>query len=127
MANVAGKPVIDATNPIADSPPVNGVLKFFTSLDESLMERLQREFADARLVKAFNSVGNSLMVNPQFAGGKPTMFICGNNEAAKKIVSDILDQFGRHCASLWSRALANWMYWSTKPALSRKRKRAALR
>jgi predicted dinucleotide-binding enzyme len=40
MANVAGKPVIDATNPIADSPPVNGVLKFFTSLDESLMERL---------------------------------------------------------------------------------------
>jgi hypothetical protein len=94
MANVAGKPVIDATNPIADLPPVNGVLKFFTSLDESLMERLQREFADARLVKAFNSVGNSLMVNPQFAGGKPTMFISGNDEVAKKIVSDILDQFG---------------------------------
>jgi predicted dinucleotide-binding enzyme len=61
MANVAGKPVIDATNPIDD--PVNGVLKFFTSLDESLMERLQREFADVRLVKVFNSVGNSLMVN----------------------------------------------------------------
>jgi predicted dinucleotide-binding enzyme len=100
MANVAGKPVIDATNPIADSPPVNGVLKFFTSLDESLMERLQREFADARLVKAFNTVGNSLMVNPQFAGGKPTMFICGNNEAAKKIVSDILDQFGWEIADM---------------------------
>jgi predicted dinucleotide-binding enzyme len=76
------------------------VLKFFTSLDESLMERLQREFADARLVKAFNSVGNSLMVNPQFAGGKPTMFICGNNEAAKKIVSDILDQFGWEIADM---------------------------
>ena len=100
MANVAGKPVIDATNPIADLPPVNGVLKFFTSLDESLMERLQREFADARLVKAFNTVGNSLMVNPQFAGGKPTMFICGNNEAAKKIVSDILDQFGWEIADM---------------------------
>ena len=99
-ANVAGQPVIDATNPIADSPPVNGVLKFFTSLDQSLMERLQREFADARLVKAFNSVGNSLMVNPQFAGGKPTMFICGNNEAAKKIVSDILDQFGWEIADM---------------------------
>src|SRR5262249_35598395 len=41
-ANLAGKPVIDATNPIADAPPVNGVLKFFTNLDESLMERLQR-------------------------------------------------------------------------------------
>src|SRR5947207_313430 len=58
-ANLASKPVIDATNPIADAPPVNGVLKFFTNLDESLMERLQREFAEARFVKAFNSVGNA--------------------------------------------------------------------
>jgi hypothetical protein len=55
----AGKPVIDATNPIADSPPVNGVLKFFTSLDESLMERLQREFADARLVRGQSFDGQS--------------------------------------------------------------------
>src|SRR5262245_6405289 len=85
-ANLAGKPVIDATNPIADAPPVNGVLKFFTDLDESLLERLQREFADARLVKAFNSVGHSLMVNPQLPGGKPTMFICGNDESAKQTV-----------------------------------------
>jgi predicted dinucleotide-binding enzyme len=93
-ANLAGKSVIDATNPIADSPPVNGVLKFFTNLDESLMERLQREFADVHFVKAFNSVGNALMINPQFAGGKPTMFICGNDEAAKQTVRSILDQFG---------------------------------
>src|SRR5438067_2414485 len=42
--NLAGKVVIDATNPIADAPPVNGVLRFFTTPDESLMERLQREF-----------------------------------------------------------------------------------
>ena len=93
-ANLAGKPVIDATNPIADAPPSNGVLKFFTNLDKSLMEQLQGEFDDVRFVKAFNSVGNACMVNPQFKGGKPTMFICGNNEAAKKIVSGILDQFG---------------------------------
>src|ERR1700693_3778256 len=39
-ANLAGKPVIDATNPIADAPPTNGVLKFFTNLDASLLERL---------------------------------------------------------------------------------------
>src|SRR5881397_3068205 len=93
-AHLAGKPVIDATNPIADAPPVNGVLKFFTNLDESLMEQLQREFAEARFVKAFNSVGSAMMVNPQFAGGQPTMFICGNDDAAKKTVSEILDQFG---------------------------------
>ena len=99
-ANLAGKPVIDATNPIADAPPINGVLKFFTNLDESLMERLQREFAEAKLVKAFNSVGSARMVNPQFAGGKPTMFICGNDEAAKKTVGGILDQFGWETADM---------------------------
>ncbi|MGA7180634.1 MAG: hypothetical protein WBX11_13750 [Thiobacillaceae bacterium] len=58
------------------------------------MERLQREFPDARLVKAFNSVGNAFMVNPKFPGGRPTMFICGNDEAAKQTVGEILDQFG---------------------------------
>ena len=54
------------------------------------MERLQREFVGARFVKAFNSVGNTCMVNPQFKGGEPTMFICGNDDAAKKTVSPSL-------------------------------------
>lgn len=99
-SNLAGKAVIDATNPIADAAPVNGVLKFFTSLDESLMERLQKAFPDARLVKAFNSVGNACMVNPQFKGGKPTMFICGNDEASKETVRGILDQFGWETADM---------------------------
>jgi predicted dinucleotide-binding enzyme len=99
-ANLAGKPVVDATNPIADAPPGNGVLKFFTSLDESLAERLQREFPDAKLVKAFNSVGSSRMVDPHFAGGRPTMFICGNDEGAKKTVGGILDQFGWETADM---------------------------
>src|SRR5579863_8577848 len=67
-SNLAGKIVIDATNPIADAPPVNGVLKYFTDFNESLMERLQREFAGARFVKAFNSVGAACMVNPLFTG-----------------------------------------------------------
>ena len=98
--NVSGKTVIDATNPIADAAPVNGVLKFFTDLDESLMERLQRAFPDARLVKAFNSVGNACMVDPQFRGGKPTMFICGNDDAAKSVVRGILDQFGWESADM---------------------------
>ena len=93
-SNLAGKVVIDATNPIADLPPTNGVLRFFTNLDESLMERLQREFQSAHLVKAFNSVGNACMVNPQFKGGKPTMFICGNDDGAKKTVTGVLEQFG---------------------------------
>lgn len=91
---LAGKVVIDATNPIAEAPPTNGVLKFFTSLDESLMERLQRVAPKARFVKAFNSVGNALMVNPKLPGGPPTMFICGNDAEAKKEVAAILKLFG---------------------------------
>jgi predicted dinucleotide-binding enzyme len=93
-ANFSGKTVIDATNPIAASPPQNGVLKFFTNLDESLMERLQLLLPDAKLVKAFNSVGNALMYKPKLQGGIPTMFICGNDDDAKKSVTKILDSFG---------------------------------
>ena len=93
-AALAGKVVIDTTNPIAAAPPVNGVLRFFTSLDDALMERLQRAHPDVRFVKAFNSVGNARMVNPQYAGGPPTMFICGNDAAAKRTVTGVLDQFG---------------------------------
>ncbi len=99
-ANLAGKVVIDVTNPIAEGLPVNGVLKFFTNLDESLMERLQREFGNVRFVKAFSSVGSACMVNPQFKGGKPTMFICGNDDSAKKIVGGVLDQFGWETADM---------------------------
>jgi predicted dinucleotide-binding enzyme len=105
-ANLAGKPVIDTTNPIAEAPPVDGVLKFFTSLDESLLERLQREFAAVRFVKAFNSVGAPCMVNPQFKGGKPTMFICGNDAAARKTVTTVLDQFGWETADMGVAAAA---------------------
>jgi predicted dinucleotide-binding enzyme len=93
--NLAGKTVIDVTNPIADAPPVNGILKYFTSLDGSLMEQLQAKVPAARFVKAFNSVGAGAMVNPTFKNGShPTMFIAGNDAAAKKTVTAFLDQFG---------------------------------
>lgn len=93
--HLTGKTVIDTTNPIADAPPQNGVLKYFTSLEESLMERLQTIAPDAQFVKAFNSIGSALMVNPEFGDDtKPTMFICGNNDDAKKKVHEILEKFG---------------------------------
>jgi len=98
--NLDGKVVVDATNPIADAPPQNGVLRFFTSLDESLLERLQREVPGARFVKAFNSVGNARMVNPQYKEGRPTMFICGADQTAKATVTKVLDQFGWESADM---------------------------
>ena len=99
-ANLDGKPVMDACNPIADAPPVNGVLKLFTTLEDSLMERLQREFPKAHFVKAFNSVGAGQFVNPQYKAGRPTMFICGNDDGAKEITAQILDQFGWETADM---------------------------
>ena len=93
-STLRGKTVIDACNPIGGGPPVNGVLSFFTPQNQSLMEQLQRAYPSAHFVKAFNSVGSGQMVNPEFASGRPTMFICGNDKDAKKTVERILDQFG---------------------------------
>jgi predicted dinucleotide-binding enzyme len=104
--NLAGKTVIDTTNPIADAPPENGVLRFFTDLDESLMERLQRAAPEARFVKCFSSVGNALMVDPDFGGTRPTMFLCGDSEEAKREVAEVLEQFGHEPCDLGGRQAA---------------------
>jgi predicted dinucleotide-binding enzyme len=99
IANLAGKTVIDATNPIADKPPVNGVVAFFTDFNESLIEKLQKRAPQAKLVKAFSSVGSVHMVDPKFPS-KPTMFICGNDAGAKQQVTSILDKFGWETADM---------------------------
>jgi 8-hydroxy-5-deazaflavin:NADPH oxidoreductase len=94
IGNFSGKIVIDTTNPIAKEPPQNGVLKYFTSINDSLMERIQQQLPAAKLVKAFSSAGNNVMYKPKFANGTPSMFICGNDEEAKKTVTGILTTFG---------------------------------
>jgi len=91
--NLENKTIIDATNPISDEAPENGMVNFFTNNDQSLMELLQHVHPKANFVKAFNSIGSAHMVDPIFEL-KPTMFICGDNENAKKETSVILDQFG---------------------------------
>jgi 8-hydroxy-5-deazaflavin:NADPH oxidoreductase len=93
-AALDGKVIIDTTNPIDDAPPEDGVIRVFTGPNESLLERLQAAYPRARFVKAFNSVGNDLMVNPTLPDGKPTMFFCGNDAEAKAEVAKVLDQFG---------------------------------
>lgn len=99
-SQLAGKTVIDTTNPIAEAPPVNGVLKFFTTYDESLMERLQKVAPEANFVKSFSCVGNSLMVDPNMKEGKPTMFICGNDKNARAEVTAILTEFNWDAADM---------------------------
>jgi NADPH-dependent F420 reductase len=89
--NLAGKVVIDAINPLIAS--AQG-LELAIGHTDSAGENIQRWLPGARVVKAFNSVGYSQMVKPDFAGGPPDMFICGNDDAAKKTVTDILMSFG---------------------------------
>ncbi|MFP5246429.1 MAG: NADPH-dependent F420 reductase [Thermoanaerobaculia bacterium] len=90
--NFGGKVVIDTTNPLDFSkgmPPTLSV-----GHTDSLGEQVQRLIPDARVVKAFNTVGNAHMVNPRLPGGPPDMFLCGNDDDAKKIVSQICEHFG---------------------------------
>jgi 8-hydroxy-5-deazaflavin:NADPH oxidoreductase len=104
--NLDGKLVIDTTNPISDEPPQDGVLRYFTGPNESLMERLQAAHPTVRFVKAFNSVGSDLMVHPALNGGPPTMFYCGNDDAAKAVVGKLLEQFGWEGADMGSAVAA---------------------
>jgi predicted dinucleotide-binding enzyme len=104
--NLRGKIIIDTTNPIANAPPVDGVLQYFTTPNSSLLETLQAKFPDARFVKAFNSVGSARMVDPSFADGRPTMFLCGNDADARAAVAEILEQFGWEPADMGKAAAA---------------------
>lgn len=94
VQNFAGKTVMDATNPLADAPPVNGVLVYTTGPNESLGEKIQAQIPDAHIVKAFNSAGSGEMINPRYEQGPPTMFYCGNDPAAKAEVAAIIREFG---------------------------------
>jgi len=89
--NLAGKVVIDAINPLNFGARGPELALGFT---DSAGEQVQRWLPGARVVKAFNSVGYAQMFKPDFADGPPDMFICGNDDAAKKTVTDILMSFG---------------------------------
>jgi predicted dinucleotide-binding enzyme len=90
-SNFDGKVLIDATNPLDFS---SGQPALFVGHTDSLGEMVQRWLPKARVVKAFNTVGNSLMVSPKLPVGPPDMFIGGNDEDAKKIVSQVCEHFG---------------------------------
>jgi predicted dinucleotide-binding enzyme len=90
--NFHNKIVIDATNPLIFPP--NEPPKLALGHTDSGGEQIQRWLPGAKVVKAFNTVGNAHMFKPNFPGGPPTMFYCGNDAAAKKVVADLLTEFG---------------------------------
>ena len=92
LENFGGKVVIDAMNPLdfsAGFPP-----RLSVTGEDSLGERVQRTLPAAKVVKAFNTIGNPYFVDPSFSGGQPTMLIAGNDESAKRTVTDVLNDFG---------------------------------
>lgn len=90
--NVAGKVVIDVTNPLHFPP--NAPPELALGHKDSGGEQVQRWLPSAHVVKAFNTVGHAHFFKPDFPGGPPDMFICGNDAAAKKTVTGILKEFG---------------------------------
>lgn len=110
--NFAGKIVMDATNPLDFSkvdfakgvPPA-----MIVGTTDSLGERIQRWLPQAKVVKAFNTVGNPHMFKPDFPGGPPDMFICGNDDEAKKTVVRILADFGWPAVDIGGIEGARWL------------------
>lgn len=103
---IAGKTVVDTTNPIANAPPIDGVVQYFTDNSQSLFEKLIACAPEAKLVKAFNSVGNGVMVSPKYTlDGSvvtPTMFICGSDASAKAHVTELLIDLGWEAVDMGS-------------------------
>jgi predicted dinucleotide-binding enzyme len=89
---LAGKIVIDTTNPLDTSKGMPPGLSI--SGNDSGGEEVQRTVPKSEVVKAFNIVGNAHMFRPDFPGGPPDMFFCGNDEGAKKRVGALLTDFG---------------------------------
>jgi predicted dinucleotide-binding enzyme len=94
---IEAKVVVDTTNPLDFSA---GSPTLFVGHTDSLGERVQRALPTARVVKAYNTVGNALMVDPQLPGGPPTMLIAGDSEDAKTAVGDLLEATGWDVADL---------------------------
>jgi predicted dinucleotide-binding enzyme len=90
--NLAGKVVIDATNPLVFTP--NAPPSLALGHTDSGGEQVQRWLPQSRVVKCFNIVGHAHMFRPDFPGGPPTMFFCGNDADAKKTVAGICRDFG---------------------------------
>ena len=92
IQNLAGKVVIDATNALKFE---DGKLpQLSIGFDRSAGEEVQRWLREAKVVKAFNTVGNEYFVDPKLPGGPPTMFIAGNDDGAKTTVRGIVESFG---------------------------------
>ena len=104
--HLRGKVLVDVTNPLDFSggvPP-----RFTATLGNSLGERIQRAYPEARVVKAFNTIAAQIMVHPQREEGLPTLTICGQDASAKAEVTKLAEAFGWEVADLGGIGMAYW-------------------
>jgi 8-hydroxy-5-deazaflavin:NADPH oxidoreductase len=104
--NLAGRVVLDVSNPLdftRGMPPT-----LFVKDDDSLAEQLQREFPEARVVKSLNTLNADLMVHPGVLGAVTTVFVSGDDQDAKQVVSRLLGELGhRDVIDLWLRIMGS--------------------
>jgi predicted dinucleotide-binding enzyme len=106
IENFANKIVIDASDPLDFSSGNPGL---FVGTTDSLGEQIQRLLPDAKVVKAFNTVLADVMINPALSGGEPDMFIAGNDEKAKLIVTKLLEDFGWSVIDMGEIESSRWL------------------
>jgi len=110
IRNFAGKLVIDVTNPLDFQGPTPGL---FVGTTDSLGERIQRLIPEAKVVKAFNTVSNSQMVDPKFAGGAPSMRRRNSSGSSVAASASMCSACGRRAAISALRRAASWPSCST--------------
>lgn len=103
---LAGKVLIDAANPLSFA---SGGPALFVGTTDSLGEQVQRAVPQAWVVKAYNTVGNTLFVDPELPGGPPTMLLAGDDEAAKQAVADLLRATGWDVADPGGIESSRWL------------------
>jgi 8-hydroxy-5-deazaflavin:NADPH oxidoreductase len=105
-AQLRGKVLVDTTNPLDFSMGGPGL---FVGHTDSLGERVQRAVPEAQVVKAYNTVGNALMVDPDLPGGPPSMFIGGDSDEAKATVTALLQDTGWDVVDLGGIEASRWL------------------
>ena len=90
--NLRNKIIVDVSNPLDFSKGMPPSLTI--SNTDSLGETIQREYPEAKVVKAFNTMNCYLMVNPELVPGDHNVFICGNDAEAKEEVTNLIQSFG---------------------------------
>lgn len=97
-ADLAGKTLLDVANPLDFTQGMPPTLLFCNT--DSLGERIQAEFSEARVVKSLNTMNCDVMVDPGLVSGDHNVFVCGNDDAAKRQVADLLESFGWPSANI---------------------------